>query len=81
MYRSTTQELSANRKDLQAPTLVRPIQSYQGSGPPSCTTPQQPTIYYIMQFLTFLDPYPSPTWPKSYEHSYNPCLLYNELVK
>ena len=41
----TTQELTVKRKDLQAPTLARPSQLYQGSGPPSCTSPQQPTIY------------------------------------
>ena len=35
-----------NRKDLQAPTLVGPPRLYHGSGPLSCTTPQQPTIHH-----------------------------------
>ena len=40
----TTREPSVNRKNLRAPTLVEPTWLYQESGPPSCTTPQQPTI-------------------------------------
>ena len=39
-----TRELSGNRKDFQAPALAGPPWFYQGNEPPSCTTPQQPTI-------------------------------------
>ena len=41
----TTRELSVNKKDLGAPTLAGPPLLYQGSGPPCCTPPRQPTIY------------------------------------
>ena len=34
----TTWELSANRKDVQAPTLAGPTQLYQGPGPYLCYT-------------------------------------------
>ena len=34
-----------NRKVLRAPTLAGPTRNYQGSRPPSCTTPRQPTSY------------------------------------
>ena len=40
----TTRELTVNRKDLLTPTLVGPPRLYQGSEPPCCTSPQQPTI-------------------------------------
>ena len=33
-FKLTTRELSVNRKDLGAPTLVGPPRLYQGSGPP-----------------------------------------------
>ena len=39
-------ELSVNRKVIQAPTLAGPPWLYQGSGPPGCTTPRQPIIYF-----------------------------------
>ena len=44
----TARELSVHRKDLWAPTLVGPPRLYQGSGPSSCTTPQQLTMYAII---------------------------------
>ena len=42
----TTRELTVNRKDLLTPTLEgsRAPRLYQGSEPPSCTSPQQLTI-------------------------------------
>ena len=47
---STTRKLSVNRKDLQA--LVGSGANL-GSGPPSCTIPQQLTMYYqkIISFI------------------------------
>ena len=41
----TTWELSVNRKDLQVPTLAGPPKTNLGAGTPSCTTPQQLTMY------------------------------------
>ena len=38
-------ELSVNRMDLQAPNLAGPPWTNLGAGTPSCTTPQQPTIF------------------------------------
>ena len=43
-------EFSANRIDLQAQSLARPHRTIQGDGTPSCTTPQQPTIYIIRPY-------------------------------
>ena len=41
----TTKEHTVIKKYPRAPTLAGPPWLHQGSGPPSCTTPQQPTIY------------------------------------
>ena len=41
-------ELLVKRIDLQAPTLLGPPRANPGSRPPSCTTPQQPTIYFLI---------------------------------
>ena len=41
----TTREHSVNGKDLWAPTLVGPLWLYQGSGPCSCNTHRQSTMY------------------------------------
>ena len=42
-----------NKKDLRVTTLVEPPWVYQGSRPPSCSTPQQPTIRqkYLQKIL------------------------------
>ena len=48
----TTGELSVNRKDLQAPTLAGPPKLYQGSGPLTCNTTRQTTIYFFKSNLT-----------------------------
>ena len=42
---STTQKLSVNSVDLQAPTLEGPSWANQGHGPTSCITPRQLTVY------------------------------------
>ena len=41
----TKRELSVNKKYLQAPTLAGLPRLSRGSGPPSCTTPREPTVY------------------------------------
>ena len=46
----TTQELSVNRIDLQAPTLKGPPRTNLVAGTPSCTTPRQQTMYYYLAF-------------------------------
>ena len=51
---STKRELSVNRKDLQAPTLARPLRTIQGDGTPSCTTTRQPTISYLIMYNNFI---------------------------
>ena len=50
----TTQELSVNRIDLQAPALARAPRTNQGFGTPSCTTPGQPTVYLTPSLNTEL---------------------------
>ena len=45
-----TQELSVNKIDSQAPNLVEPPWANTGSEPPICTTPRQPTIYFLESF-------------------------------
>ena len=42
-----------SEKKKQAPTLVGPPQLYQGSGPPSCTSPRNPTIYVHIQYANW----------------------------
>ena len=68
----TRRELSVNRKDLQAPTLAGPTQLYQRSGPPSCTTPRQQTIY-VLHLDNRLYKSWIPVWNKNY-------VVYNEVV-
>ena len=48
-----------NSKELQAFTLVGPTCQNPVLNPPSCTTPQQPTINDVMLIFAFLTPSPS----------------------